>query len=88
MVVGTLEVVQTFQQVGGHLRFVPPKTEDPSRTVPLPDICLNAVKEHAERQADEHDGPADKRKDHGSVFPTRSGTPMEPTTFAGAGARI
>jgi len=35
---------------------VPPKTEDSSRTVPLPDFCLNALKEHAERQADERDG--------------------------------
>lgn len=80
MAAGTLEVVQTLQQAGRHLRFVPPKTEDPSRTVPLPDVCLNAVKEHAERQADEHDGAADNWKDHGSVFPTRAGTPMEPTT--------
>jgi len=49
MAAGTPEVVQSLQQAGGHLRFVPPKTGDPPRTVPLPDFCLNAVKEHAER---------------------------------------
>ena len=71
---GTLELVQTLQRVGGQLRFVPPKTEDSSRTVPLPDFCLNALKEHAERQADEHDEAGDKWRDHGLVFPTRAGT--------------
>lgn len=60
MAAGTLEVVQTLQRVSGQLRFVPPKTEDSSRTVPLPDFCLNALKEDAERQADEHDGAGDK----------------------------
>ena len=54
MAAGTLELVQT-PAVGGQLRFVPPKTEDSSRTVPLPHFCLNALKEHAERQADERD---------------------------------
>jgi hypothetical protein len=55
-----------------------PKTEDSSRTVPLPDFCLNALKEHAERQADERDGAGDKWRDHGLVFPTRVGTLIEP----------
>ena len=71
MAAGTLEVVQTLQRVGGQLRFLPPKTEDSPRTVPLPDFCLQAPKEHAERQADEHDGAGDKWRDHGLVFPTR-----------------
>jgi hypothetical protein len=70
--------VQTLQQAGGHLRFVPPKTEDPSRTVPLPDFCLNALKEHAERQADERDEAGDKWRAHGLVLPTRVRTPIEP----------
>jgi len=46
--------------------------------VPLPDFCLNALKEHAERQADEQDGAGDKWRDHGLVFPTRVGTLIEP----------
>jgi len=41
------------------------KTEDWSRTVPLPDFCPNALKEHAERQADERDEAGDERRDHG-----------------------
>jgi hypothetical protein len=56
MAAGTLELVQTLQRIGGQLRFMPPKTEDSSRTVPLPDFCLNALKEHPERQADQRDG--------------------------------
>src|SRR5712692_11200177 len=46
----TLEVVQTLQRVGGALRFVPPKTEDSRRTVPLPPVCVEALREHRKRQ--------------------------------------
>ncbi|MEU8804181.1 site-specific integrase [Spirillospora sp. NPDC048819] len=46
----TLEVVQTFQRVGGALRFVPPKTADSKRTVPLPDPCITALCEHKVKQ--------------------------------------
>src|SRR5271166_6737186 len=69
MAPGTLELVQT--PAGRQTTPVrAPKTEDSSRTVPLPDFCLNALKEHAERQADERDGAGDKWRDHGLVFPT------------------
>jgi hypothetical protein len=88
MAAGTFEVVQTLQRVGGQLRFVPPKTEDPSRTVPLPDFCLDAVKEHTERQAGEHDEAADKWKAHSLILPTRAGTPMEPDHLRRGWGRI
>jgi len=51
---------------------VPPKTEGSSRTVPLRDLCLSALTEHAERQADEHDEAGDSRRDNGLVVPTRA----------------
>ena len=60
MAAGTLEVMQTLQRAGGQPPFLPPKTEDSPWTVPLPDFCLHALKEHAERQADKHDGAGDK----------------------------
>src|SRR3569833_1957722 len=50
---GTLEVVHALQRVGGELCFVPPKTEDSERTIPLPDLCIEALKAHRERQQTE-----------------------------------
>jgi integrase len=47
---GRLEVVHTLQRVGGKLALVPPKTEDSARTVPLPGVCLDALRAHRRRQ--------------------------------------
>ncbi|SDM23187.1 Phage integrase, N-terminal SAM-like domain [Nonomuraea maritima] len=76
--IGTLEVVQTLQRVGGELRFVRPKTENSERTVPLPQLCLDALKEHRKRQFAERSDAWPDWEDHGLVFPSRRGTPMEP----------
>ncbi|MBE3010871.1 site-specific integrase [Microbispora sp. NEAU-D428] len=75
---GTLEVVQTLQRVNGELQFVRPKTESSARTVPLPQICLDALREHRKRQFAERSDAWPDWKDHGLVFPSRRGTPMEP----------
>jgi len=73
-----LEVVQTLQRVGGSLRLVPPKTEDSARTVPLPPICVEALREHRKRQFAERSERWPDWDDHGLVFPSRRGTPIEP----------
>ena len=73
-----LEVVQTLQRVGGSLRLVPPKTEDSARTVPLPPPCMDALREHRKRQFAERSEAWPGWDDHGLVFPSRRGTPMEP----------
>lgn len=78
MAAGTLQIVQTLQRAGGRLRFVPPKTEDSPRAVLLPDFCLNALKEHAERQTDEFDGAGDKWR-------SRCGLPHAGRNADGAG---
>ena len=75
--VGKLEVVNNLQRVGGALRLVPPKTEDSAWTVPLPPMCLEALRTHEQRQAAERSEAPDW-EDHGFVFPSRRGTPMEP----------
>ncbi|MGW4426662.1 site-specific integrase [Streptosporangium sp. NPDC004631] len=75
---GTLEVIQTLQRVGRRLRFVQPKTEDSERTIPLPPICLDALKEHCKRQFAERSDHWPDWEDHGLVFPSRRGTSMEP----------
>jgi integrase len=73
-----LEVVQTLQRVGGSLRFVPPKTEDSARTVPLPLVCVRALREHKKRQFTERAEAWPDWEDYGLVFTSRRGTPVEP----------
>lgn len=73
-----LEVIQTLQRVGGELRLVPPKTEDSARTVPLPRPCIESLREHRRRQFAERSAAWPDWEDHGLVFPSRRGTPMEP----------
>jgi integrase len=85
MNLGVLEVSQSLQRVGGELRFVRPKTEDSERTIPLPDICREALMDHFERQEAEKD---DDWQDYGLVFPTRIGTPMEPDNLRRSWGRI
>lgn len=73
-----LEVVQTLQRVGGKLQLVPPKTEDSARTVPLPAPCVEALREHRKQQFAERSDAWPDWDDHGLVFPSRRGTPLEP----------
>src|SRR5215467_13875689 len=73
-----LEVVQTLQRVSKSLRLVPPKTDDSARTIPLPAVCVKALREHRKRQFAERVEAWPDWQDHGLVFPSRRGTPMEP----------
>lgn len=87
MKAGVLEVTQSLQRVAGELRFVSPKTETSERTVPLPGICIAALAGHFERQQAER-AATDDWQDHGLVFPTRIGTPMEPDNLRRSWGRI
>lgn len=83
-----LAVVQTLQRVAGELRFVPPKTDDSTRTIPLPDLCVTALCEHRVRQDAERADAWPNWQDHGLVFPSRIGTPMEPDNLRRSWGRI
>ena len=85
---GTLEVVQALQRVGGALRFVQPKIEDSARTIPLPPLCICALREHRRQQFTERANAGPNWKEHGLVFPTRIGTPMEPDNLRRSWGRI
>lgn len=84
----TLEVSVSLQRVAGSLRLVAPKTEDSARTIPLPPICAKALRDHAERQAAERANAGIEWEDHGLVFPSRLGTPMEPDNLRRSWDRI
>ena len=73
-----LEIVNTLQRVDGELRFVPPKTRSSERTIPLPQICLDALKAHRARQAEDRLKVGDYWQDSDCVFATVIGTPVEP----------
>jgi integrase len=85
---GTLEIVQTLQRVGGALRFVGPKTEDSARTIPLPPLCIRALREHRRQQFTERADAWPNWQENGLVFPTRIGTPMEPDNLRRSWGRI
>jgi integrase len=43
---GELHVRQAVQRVGGQLRFTEPKTRHSRRTIPLPALALDSLREH------------------------------------------
>jgi integrase len=85
---GTLEVARALQRVGGALRFVRPKTDDSARTIPLPPLCISALREHRRQQFTERADAWPNWQQHGLVFPTRIGTPMEPDNLRRSWGRI
>jgi integrase len=85
---GTLEVVQALQRVGGELRFVRPKTDDSERTIPLPAICVDALRLHRNQQETERSNAWPNWQENGLVFPSRVGTPLEPDNLRRSWGRI
>jgi len=83
-----LEIKQTLRRVGGELRFVPPKSRMSRRTIPLPPVCVEALRDHASRQADQRAEMGKGWNDHGLVFVSRVGTPMEPDNLRRSWERI
>ncbi len=73
-----LHVRQAMQRVAGELRFTAPKTRHSRRTVPLPALALDALREHRARQAAERLAAGPDWQDSGLVFTTAHGTPIEP----------
>jgi integrase len=76
---GTVRVRSTLHRVGGRLQLLPPKTRQSRRTVRLPDVCMAALVEHKKRQDAERELAGSLWREHGLVFTTRFGTPVEPT---------
>jgi integrase len=64
--------------VAGELRFTAPKTRHSRRTIPLPVLAVDALREHRARQAAERLSAGPAWRDSGLVFITAHGTPIEP----------
>lgn len=77
---GTLRVHRTVQRLGAGEGLVigAPKTARSRRTIPLPDVCVAALRAHRATQAGERAAAGDKWVDLGLVFSTAKGTVIEP----------
>jgi integrase len=73
-----LHVRQASQRVAGELHFTAPKTRHSRRTLPLPALAVDALREHRVRQAAERLAAGRAWTDSGLVFTTTHGTPIEP----------
>jgi integrase len=75
---GTLRVAATTARVGKRLVTSTPKTERARRTVPLSPAVVAMLKKHKRQQAEERLRAANVWEDHGLVFCTEAGRPVEP----------
>jgi integrase len=84
---GVLQVRQTLVSARNHnegrtqIVFSNPKTPQSRRTIPIPEECLIALKQHKVRQAEDRLmlGPA--YEDYGLVFCQPDGRPIDPRNF-------
>jgi integrase len=70
-----------LQRAGHRLRHRETKTPGSTAVLPLPDICLTALKLRADRQAADKGRVTDAWQDSGLVFTSSYGTPYEPRNF-------
>ncbi len=75
---GSVSVRQTVLRVDGHLIFSEPKTDRSRRTIPVPEPTKARLRAHRAIQAGDRLAAGQRWKDHGLVFATMIGTPLEP----------
>jgi integrase len=73
---GTLTVAQTTQRLRRGLTTTTPKSATSARVLPVPDALVQLLNAHQERQQAEQQ--REGWHDHGLVFPSLAGTPLEP----------
>ena len=73
-----LHVCRAMQRVNGKLQVVEPKTGSSRRTVVLPRLAVRHLQEHKKRQDAERQALGEAWREHGLVFASSIGTPIEP----------
>jgi integrase len=73
-----LHVRRAMQRVDGKLQIAEPKTSSARRTVVLSHFAVRHLQEHKKRQAAERLALGDAWREHGLVFASTIGTPIEP----------
>jgi integrase len=76
-----LHINWQLQRVSHNLLHSDTKTEGSVAVLPLPDICLTALKSRREQQDQARADAGSAWHDLGLVFTTRWGTPIEPRNF-------
>jgi integrase len=70
-----------LQRISGQLLHRETKTEASDALLPLPDICLTALRERHKRQTEWRAAADGAWVDMGFIFTTRHGAPIEPRNF-------
>jgi integrase len=78
---GELYIGEQLQRVGRKLLHRETKTLGSQAPLPLPDLCITALKLRNQQQDTDRDQANDAWTDTGLVFTTRYGTPIEPRNF-------
>src|SRR5262249_57377626 len=73
-----VRVRQALQRADGKLRIVEPKTSTSRRTVVLPRLAVRRLREHRKRQNAQRLALGEAWREHGLVFASTIGTPIEP----------
>lgn len=76
-----LYVGEQIQRVGRQLIRRETKTESSEAPLPLPDLCVAALRLRRQQQEADRDSAGNAWIDTGLVFTTRRGTPIEPRNF-------
>jgi integrase len=84
---GELRVNQGLHWLDGRLQFLPPKTRRSRRTVPLPALCADALREHRKRQDEERATSLHPWPDTGLVFVSVVGDSDRSNNFSRTFAR-
>lgn len=89
---GTLTVRHQLQRLNGHLVLSEPKSDESRRTVWLPEVVTNALRQHRVRQLEDRiaAGPAwlDDGAGGGFIFTTGIGTPIDERNLSRAFTRL
>jgi integrase len=84
----SLQVRQQLQRSEGRLQLVAVKTQRSNRALPLPDLCVRALRKRRSEQATDRMAAGASWQDTGLVFTTHHGTPVEPRNLARSFHRI
>jgi len=74
---GTLHVRRTVSRIKGEFVWGEPKSKRSRRSIPLPGVCVDALRAHRVRQSAERLAVGPAWQDSGLVFTTAVGTPFE-----------
>ena len=74
----TVQISQTVQRVAGRLVIDATKSHASDAVVPLPKVTRTVLMRHRDLQADERVRAGDLWEEHGLVFTTQHGRPIEP----------